>query len=70
MNKLIAVLAGVAVTAAFAGAAGAQEKLVVAGYGGSFEDTMRKEVFPPFEKAHNVKIDFVAGNSTNTIARL
>ena len=70
MNKLIAVLAGVAVTAAFAGAAGAQQKLVVAGYGGSFEDTMRKEVFPPFEKAHNVKIDFVAGNSTNTIARL
>ena len=70
MNKLFAVLAAAAVTAAFAGAAGAQEKLVVAGYGGSFEDTMRKEVFPPFEKAHNVKIDFVAGNSTNTIARL
>ena len=70
MNKLFAMLAVAAVTAAFAGAAGAQEKLVVAGYGGSFEDTMRKEVFPPFEKAHNVKIDFVAGNSTNTIARL
>ena len=48
----------------------AQQKLVVAGYGGSFEDIMRKDIFPPFEKKHNVKIDFVAGNSTNTVARL
>lgn len=48
----------------------AQQKLVVAGYGGSFEDIMRKDIFPPFEKKHNAKIDFVAGNSTNTVARL
>ena len=31
---------------------------------------MRKDVFPTFEKTHNVKIDFVAGTSTNTVARL
>ena len=48
----------------------AQPRLVVAGYGGSFEDIMRKDVFPTFEKTHNVKIDFVAGTSTNTVARL
>ena len=47
-----------------------QPRLVVAGYGGSFEDIMRKDVFPTFEKTHNVKIDFVAGTSTNTVARL
>ena len=48
----------------------AQQKLVVAGYGGSFEEIMRKDVFPAFETKHQVKIDFVAGTSTNTVARL
>lgn len=51
-------------------AAQAQQRLVVAGYGGSFEDILRQDLFPAFEKQHNVKIDYVAGNSTNTLARL
>ena len=46
------------------------KKLIVAGYGGSFEQTLRKEMFPEFEKKHGVKIDYVAGNSTDTIAKL
>lgn len=51
--------------------AGAQQKtFYVAGYGGSFEQTMRKEIIPAFEKKHNVKIEYVAGNSTDTLAKL
>jgi putative spermidine/putrescine transport system substrate-binding protein len=56
---------------ATAGAAMAQQKTVfVAGYGGSYEQTMRKEVIPAFEKQANVKIEYVAGNSTDTLAKL
>ncbi|UHD43946.1 ABC transporter substrate-binding protein [Aureimonas altamirensis] len=54
-----------------AGAAGAQEKvLYVAAYGGSYEQTMREKVFPKFEAEHNVRIEYLAGNSTDTLARL
>jgi putative spermidine/putrescine transport system substrate-binding protein len=63
----LAVLAG----AAFCGVAQAQDKsLYVAAYGGSFEQVMRKEVIPPFEQKHGVKVEYVAGNSTDTIAKL
>ena len=70
MSKIFTLIASAAVMATLATNVSAQQKLVVAGYGGSFEDIMRKDIFPPFEKKHSVKIDFVAGNSTNTIARL
>ena len=53
-----------------AGTAVAQKTLYVAAYGGSFEQTMRKEVFPPFEQQHGVTIEYVAGNSTDNLARL
>ena len=48
----------------------AQKSLIVAGYGGSWEQTLRKEVFPAFEAKHGVKIEYTAGNSTDTIAKL
>src|SRR5580700_11631081 len=49
----------------------AQDKtLYVAGYGGSFEQTIRKEIMPPFEKKFGAKVDFIAGNSTDTLAKL
>ncbi len=48
----------------------AQQTLYVAGYGGSFEQTMRTEVIPEFEKAHGVKVEYIAGNSTDTLAKL
>lgn len=51
-------------------AAHAQKTLVVAGYGGSWETTLRNDVFPAFEKKHNVKIEYTPGNSTDTIAKL
>lgn len=50
--------------------AAAQKTFTVAGYGGSFEKTMRELIIPPFEKQHGVKVEFVAGNSTDTLAKL
>ncbi len=47
-----------------------QQTLYLAGYGGSFEQTMREKVLPAFEKSHDVKVEFVAGNSTDNLARL
>lgn len=60
-----------ATTALWSGAALAQDKTIyVAAYGGSFEQTMRKEVIPAFEKATGVKVEYVAGNSTDNLAKL
>jgi putative spermidine/putrescine transport system substrate-binding protein len=64
-----ALLAG-AVVALSSGTATAQQSFYVAGYGGSFEQTMRKELIPAFEKQHGVKVEYVAGNSTDTLAKL
>lgn len=64
-----ALLAGAALVVG-ATSAQAQQTFYVAGYGGSFEQTMRKEVFPAFEKKHGVKVEYVAGNSTDTLAKL
>jgi putative spermidine/putrescine transport system substrate-binding protein len=64
-----ALLAGSAAMA-WSAAAQAQQTFYVAGYGGSFEQTMRKEVIPAFEKKHGVNVEYVAGNSTDTIAKL
>lgn len=51
--------------------AGAQEKVLqVAAYGGSYEQLMRQEIFPEFEKQHGIRIEYTAGNSTDTLARL
>ena len=47
-----------------------QKTIYVAAYGGSFEQTMRKEIIPAFEKKHGVKVEYVAGNSTDTLAKL
>lgn len=70
MGKLAVVISTAALSVSLVSVSSAQERFVVAGYGGSFENVLRSEVFPAFEKKHNVKIDYVAGNSTNTIARL
>jgi putative spermidine/putrescine transport system substrate-binding protein len=58
-------------TALASGQALAQQKtLYVAGYGGSYEQAMRKDIIPPFEAKSGVKIEYVAGNSTDTLAKL
>src|SRR5260370_23215561 len=49
----------------------AQNKtLVVASYGGSWEQEMRKHVIPGFEAKHGVKVEYVACNSTDPLAKL
>jgi len=70
--SLLSAAAAAAIAAALAPSPTfAQPKtLYVAAYGGSFEQTMRKEVIPPFEKKYGLKIEYVAGNSTDTLAKL
>lgn len=70
MGKGLAVFSAAVLAVACSGGAVAQQKLVVAGYGGSFEEIMRQHIFPPFAKQHGVELVYVAGNSTNTVARL
>jgi putative spermidine/putrescine transport system substrate-binding protein len=64
--------AGLAVAlASTASVAQAQQKtFTLAGYGGSFEKTMREQVLPPFAAKHNLRVEYVAGNSTDTLAKL
>src|ERR1051326_270500 len=50
--------------------AAAEQTLYVAAYGGSFEQTMRKEVFPAFAQKYGVSLEYVAGNSTDNLAKL
>lgn len=63
-----------AVALAFVGlgsaVAHAQPTLYVAGVGGSTEQMYKTKVIPTFEKAHDVKVVYVAGNSTETLAKL
>ncbi|MBR0854321.1 ABC transporter substrate-binding protein [Bradyrhizobium liaoningense] len=71
--KTLRLLTAVSIAALIAApsAASAQQKtLYVAGYGGSFEKTIRDEVIPAFEKENGVKVEYVAGNSTDTLAKL
>lgn len=48
----------------------AHSTLVVAGYGGSFETVVRERILPSFEKANDVSVTYVGGNSTDTLAKL
>ncbi|CAD6512868.1 ABC transporter substrate-binding protein [Paraburkholderia sabiae] len=48
----------------------ADTTLYVANVGGSNEQLYRQKIIPPFEKAHDVKIVYVAGNSSDTLAKL
>jgi putative spermidine/putrescine transport system substrate-binding protein len=67
LSLLVAVnIAALAVPPALA----QQKTLYVAGYGGSYEKTIREDVIPAFEQVHGVKVEYVAGNSTDTLAKL
>lgn len=69
--KILSLLTAASITALIASPASAQQKtLYVAGYGGSFEKTIRDEVIPIFEKENGVKVEYIAGNSTDTLAKL
>jgi putative spermidine/putrescine transport system substrate-binding protein len=63
------VVAALALTVA--STAQAQDKTVYLGaYGGSYETIMRQRVLPAFEKANGVRVAYVAGNSTDTLAKI
>lgn len=60
-----------ALIASTAASGAAAQTLTVAAYGGSYETTMREMVIPPFEAANpGVTVEYVAGNSTDNIAKL
>jgi len=62
------ILAGALALAAVAAAQA--QTLYVAGYGGSFEQTIRKEIMPAFSKKFGATVEYIAGNSTDTVAKL
>ena len=70
LNFRILMAASALAVAAAAPAVAQQKTFTFAGYGGSFEKTMREQVIPPFEAKHGVKVEYVAGNSTDTLAKL
>src|SRR5262249_7196685 len=63
-------LAGAALLASMLALQAQEKTLYVAGYGGSFEQTIRKEVVPAFERKFGAKVEYIAGNSTDTLAKL
>jgi putative spermidine/putrescine transport system substrate-binding protein len=64
-------LGGLVALAVGAGSAAAQTPTLTLGlYGGSFEKAMRETVVPAFQKEFKVDVKYVAGNSTDTLARL
>jgi len=66
---LVAVLAAALVPAP---PAAAQQKttLVVTGYGGRWEEVMKKALVEPFEKKQGVKVEIVTGITTEWVAKL
>lgn len=71
MKTLLYAASALAVGALLSQTAIAQERtLYVGAYGGSTETLMKERVIPAFEAAHNVRIEYVAGNSTENLARL
>lgn len=69
-RRIIAAGLALAFAGVLSGAHAQQKTFTVAGYGGSFEKTIREQVLPPFAAKHNVRIEYVAGNSTDTLAKL
>ncbi|KAB8195476.1 extracellular solute-binding protein [Nonomuraea phyllanthi] len=48
----------------------AKNSLVIAGYGGSYEEAFNKSVIPDFEKTCSCQVTYIAGSSTDTVAKL
>jgi putative spermidine/putrescine transport system substrate-binding protein len=68
-REIYGLIAAAAALAAMPAAA-QQKTMYVAAYGGSFEQAMKKAIIPPFEQKHGVKVEYVAGNSTDNLAKL
>ncbi|MEV4475562.1 ABC transporter substrate-binding protein [Nonomuraea salmonea] len=71
--SLTAALAAAALAVAACGAptpSAAPGTLVVAGYGGSYEEAFKQSVIPAFEKSCSCRVSYIAGSSTDTTAKL
>lgn len=67
MRKYLIVMSTLMATTLSAYAA---DTMYVAGFGGSVETAFREKIIPPFEAATGMKVLYVAGNSTDTLAKL
>lgn len=71
MKNYLTGTAALAATVLLAQAAIAQETTLYLGsYGGSAETLMKEFIIPKFEAEHDVRIEYVAGNSTENLAKL
>ncbi len=69
-KKTIPMLFGMATALAAITAAAETPTLYLGSYGGSTQDVFQSELLPKFEKEHNVKIVYIPGNSSDTLAKL
>ncbi|MEZ5667291.1 MAG: ABC transporter substrate-binding protein [Alphaproteobacteria bacterium] len=69
MRKLNSLTIGAALCA-LAGAAAAQDTLVINSFGGAYEEAHRRLVIEPFEQMYNVKIEVVTAYSADALAQL
>src|SRR5690606_2749433 len=44
--------------------------LVLAAYGGSYEQKMKEDLIQKFEKEHGVKVKYITGSSVDTLSKL
>ena len=70
MRKTFLAGAALAALVSFSTAQAAEKTLYLAGYGGSFEKTLKELVIPAWEMKTGAKVVYVPGNSTDTIAKL
>lgn len=47
-----------------------EKTLVLAAYGGSYEEKMKEVLIPKFEKEHGVKVQYITGSSVDTLSKL
>ncbi|MFC0271757.1 ABC transporter substrate-binding protein [Metabacillus herbersteinensis] len=47
-----------------------EQTLVLAAYGGSYEQKMKEVLIPEFEKEHGVKVKYITGSSVDTLSKL
>ncbi len=69
-RKLISVVIGCMLMPAASVVYAQTPTLYLGSYGGSTQKAFQDEVLPAFEKANNVKVVYVPGNSTDTLGKL
>lgn len=47
-----------------------EKTLVLAAYGGSYEEKIKEVLIPKFEKEHGVKVQYITGSSVDTLSKL